>query len=112
MRLARLQASRNGTFRLDTIIPSALVNPDTHGFLIKSQALDRNDALISNVSAGFEIEPYPTSVIVQIVDAESGAPLADSVLTISDSFDRVVTRGTTGSDARRSFPAWRQVPSR
>ncbi|MCY3800519.1 MAG: carboxypeptidase-like regulatory domain-containing protein [Chloroflexi bacterium] len=105
MRLARLQASRNGTFRLETIIPAALVNPDTRGFLITSQAWDRNDAPISNVSAGFEIEPYPNSVIVQIVDAESGAPLADSVLTISDSFDRVVTNGTTGSDGSAVFPS-------
>ncbi len=103
MRLAKLLASRNGTFRLDTIIPAALVNPDTHGFLITSQALDRNDAPISNVSAGFEVEPYPNSVIVQVVDVESGTPLADSALKISDSFNRTVINGTTGTDGSAVF---------
>ena len=103
MRLAKLLASRNGTFRLDTIIPAALVNPDTRGFLITSEALDRNDAPISDVSAGFKVEPYPNSVIVQIVDAESGTPLADSALSISDSFDRVVTNGLTGPDGSAVF---------
>ncbi len=103
MRLAKLLASRNGTFRLDTIIPAALVNPDTRGFLVTSEAIDRDDAPISNVSAGFEIEPYPNSVIVHVVDAESGTPLADSALKISDSFDRVVTDGATGPDGLAIF---------
>ncbi len=103
MRLANLLASRNGTFRLDTIIPAALVNPDTRGFLVTSEAIDRDDAPISNVSAGFEIEPYPNSVIVHVVDAESGTPLADSALKISDSFDRVVTDGATGPDGLAIF---------
>ncbi len=103
MRLQNLIASRNGTFRMDTVIPAALANPDTRGFLITAEALDRNENPVADVSAGFDIEPYPNSVVVKTVDAETGQPLADSVLEISDAFGRIVTDAITGPTGSAVF---------
>ena len=103
LRLAEIITSRRGTFEFDTSIPGSVIPQGTQS--VQIQAIFRKPNLPDpiTISVPFNLDPYPNQISINLVDADSGAPSADALVRINDSFGQQVASDSADDAGVVSF---------
>ena len=102
-RVARVTASRNGTFVTEIAVPAAIVGPRTKSLLIEARAGSSERGVTGLSVVGFKIAPYPNEVRVIVTDSETGAALPETMIEIRDLFGVPIASGSTNDNGDVTF---------
>lgn len=96
VRLGTIETSRSGTFEMLTAVPRRLVAPGTARVFFHAEAEDRDGVEHDVQPVPFELEPYPNSLNVEVLNAENATPMADVMVEVRDVFGQLVAAVKTG----------------